>query len=118
MGGAFGFEGGGLDHTPQVEVLCRAKSAKRTKFLSVPEGVQMSFQYADKGSYRQEHMLRYLSRWLDPMTPAREAAGDYRIMYLDVAKSHLADPVVSWMRAGTEATSRCFTTGVPPESPR
>ena len=87
-----------MDHTPQVEVLRRAKSAKRTKFLSVPEGVQMSFQYADKGSYRQEHMLRYLSRWLDPMTPAREAAGDYRIMYLDVAKSHLADPVVeaSW----------------------
>ena len=103
-----------MDHTPQVEVLCRAKSAKRTKFLSVPEGVQMSFQYADKGSYRQEHMLRYLSRWLDPMTPAREAAGDYRIMYLDVAKSHLADPVVeaSWDRGYIPLFHYGCTTGV------
>ena len=38
--------------------------------------------------------MRYLDRWLDPWTPEREAAGDWRILMLDVAASHLAEEVL------------------------
>ena len=54
----------------------------------------MSVVWAEKGSYRAEHILRYMSRWLDPWTDERAAAKDYRILMMDMAGSHVQQSVV------------------------
>jgi hypothetical protein len=56
----------------------------------------VSFQFADKGSYRQEHIIQYLDRWLEEWTPERRAAGDWRILYMDVARSHVSEGVTQF----------------------
>ena len=56
----------------------------------------MSVQWAEKGSYRQEHVLAFLRQWLDPFTPERRAAGDWRILMMDCATSHLDAAVVNF----------------------
>ena len=80
----------------------------------VPRDVQMSFQHAEKGSYRQDNILKYLSRWLDPWTPEREASSDYRLLYLDMAKSHLSNEVVefAWSRRYIVLFHYGCTTGI------
>ena len=40
------------------------------------------------------NILKYLQRWLDPWSPEREKAGDWRILMLDVATSHLDQEVI------------------------
>jgi hypothetical protein len=76
-----------------VELLCKAKSDKRIRNLELPADLNVSVQFAEKGSYRQDNILRYLGRWLEEWTPARQATNDWRILYLDMAKSHLVDDV-------------------------
>ena len=78
----------------QVEILFKAKTKKRLRSLKTPKHMQVSLQYAVKGSYRGEHILAYLRRWLDEWTPARQAANDWRILMLDVAKSHVDEAVM------------------------
>ena len=73
----------------QVEVLFKAKSSRRTRGLVSPAGQNISIQWAEKGSYRHEHLLAFLRRWLDPFTPERREAGDWRILMMDCATSHL-----------------------------
>ena len=85
---------GGPGNMP-LELLSRAKSNWATKALRKPPGISISFQWADKGSYRNEHILTYLDRWLAPWTEARAGAQDWRILMLDVAKSHIGDEVVA-----------------------
>jgi len=77
-------------------VLFKAKSARRTNKLTLPKGTNVSIAWAIKGSYREEHILAYLDKWLRPWTPERKAALDYRILYLDVARSHVGDAVVDF----------------------
>lgn len=74
----------------------------------------MSLQYAEKGSYRQAHIISYLGRWLEHWTPERQTAGDWRILYMDVAKSHVADDVVQFAHGRGYATLFHYgcTTGV------
>lgn len=67
----------------------KAKSARRTRGLVSPPNQNISIQWAEKGSYRQEHLLAFLRRWLDPFTPERQEAGDWRIIMMDCATSHL-----------------------------
>ena len=66
-----------------VEVLYRLKTDRCLKGLRLPENVRMSFAHAEKGSYKQIQLVEYLRRWLPPWTPEREAARDYRVMFLD-----------------------------------
>ena len=73
--------------------MCKGKTNRRINNLVVPDGFNVSLQTGEKGSYRREHIVRYLERWLAPWTAEREAAGDWRILMLDVAASHLADEV-------------------------
>ena len=81
---------------PPLEILFRAKSKRRTAKLSVPDDTSVSLSWAVKGSYRQEHILQYLKRWLDPWTPEREAAQDYRILFLDIASSHIGNEITEY----------------------
>jgi hypothetical protein len=97
-----------------IELLFKAKSEKRTRALKAPPDMNMSFQWADKGSYRQLHIIQYFARWLDVWSPARAASNDYRIVMLDVAGSHIGDDVVDfcWTRGYIALFHYGCTTGV------
>ena len=48
-----------------------------------------SFQMAPKGSYREEHVIKFLSRWLPEWTDERAVANDWRLLYLDAYSAHM-----------------------------
>ena len=78
----------------QVEVLFRAKTDRRTRSLVLPQNTNVSVRWAEKGSYREEHLLAYMDQWLEPWTAERQAAQDYRVLMLDVARSHIGEDVL------------------------
>ena len=59
-----------------------------------PPDANVTFQYAEKGSYRQEHILRYLRRTLSPWSALRAEAKDWRLLYMDLAQSHVGPAVI------------------------
>jgi hypothetical protein len=77
-------------------LLYKAKTNRRSRDLVLPEHLNVSLQFAEKGSYRTEHILRYLSRWLEEWTPERARLRAWRVLYMDVAKSHLADEITQY----------------------
>jgi hypothetical protein len=83
-----------------IEVMFRAQSSARTRSLQGPADMNLSVVWSEKGSYRQEHILRYLAKWLDPWTDERVAAADYRLLMMDMAGSHVQQSVVdfAWSR--------------------
>ena len=83
-----------------LELLAKAKTSKRTAKLKIPEGLNVSVQWSEKGSYRHANMVSYLKKWLDPWSEVRARRKDYRILMLDVAKSHLSPDLVelAWSR--------------------
>lgn len=97
-----------------VELLFRAKSDKRVRKLEVPKDLAFSVAWAEKGSYRQEHILAFLRRTLPEWTEARHASSDYGLLYMDVARSHVADEVVEfcWSRGFVLLFHYGCTTGV------
>ena len=50
-------------------------------------------QRAPKGSYREEHVIKFLSRWLPAWTAERAAARDWRLLYLDAFAAHLTQRI-------------------------
>ena len=78
-----------------LELLCKAKTNFRTRSVECPRGLKFSLAWAEKGSYRQEHILAYLRRWLDPWSEQRALRRDWRILFLDVAKSHCGPEVLA-----------------------
>ena len=83
-----------------LELLAKARSSRRTAKLEIPAGTNVSVQWSEKGSYRHANMVSYLRKWLDPWTEARARRGDYRILMMDVAASHLSPELVdlAWSR--------------------
>ena len=83
------------NHAPPLEILFKGKTAKTIESLKRPEHVTfpLSFAFAEKGSYRVEHVLAFLQRHLKPWTPERAAAHDWRILQLDAFRPHV-DPAV------------------------
>jgi len=77
-----------------LEILFKGKSNKVLKDIELPPGVRASLAYGPKGSYRVEHVLRFLRRWLLPWTEDRALANDYRLLFLDAFAAHL-DPQVA-----------------------
>jgi hypothetical protein len=98
----------------KVEVLFKAKSARRTRHLTLRKDMKVSVQWAEKGSYRTPQLLAYLARWLEPWSDARLRASDYRILFLDVARSHIAEEVTefAWARGYFTLFHYGCTTGV------
>ena len=80
-----------------LEMLFQSKTAKtKSKVLrnaKLPKDLDMSATVGPKGSYREEHVVAYLERWLQPWSEERQAAGDWRIMYMDAYKAHLTDRI-------------------------
>ena len=52
-----------------------------------------SFQMAPKGSYREEHVIKFLSRWLPEWTDERASANEWRLLYLDSYSAHMTAEV-------------------------
>ena len=78
-------------HSP-IDLLFKAKSSRRTGSLICPDGTSVAVTWGP-GSYREENIIAYLRRWMGPWTAERKASGDYRMLYLDVAKCHLGSKV-------------------------
>ena len=78
-----------------LELMCKGKTARRLASVRTPPDMRVSTSWSEKGSYRQEHLLAYLTRWLEPWTEVRARANDWRILMMDVAKSHLGEEVVA-----------------------
>ena len=97
-----------------LEVLFRAKTNRRTRHLSLPEDLNLSVAWAEKGSYRLQNILKFLDRWLDPWSAERALANDYRVLMLDVAGCHLPDEVSTfcWSRGCFAVFHYGCTTGV------
>ena len=97
-----------------IEIVFRAASSRRLKGLVLPPTLNFSVQWAEKGSYRQEHLIAYMSRWLDPWSEDRQARRDYRILMIDVARSHLGEEVLqfAWSRGYILLLHYGCTTGV------
>ena len=78
-----------------LELLCKAKSPRRSRGLVLPPGALVSVTWSEKGSYRQTHVLAYLDRHSEPWTELRARENDWRILMLDVAASHCGPEVVA-----------------------
>lgn len=78
-----------------LEVMFKALSPARTKALRCEDDMKVAVVWAVKGSYRTDHILNYLRRWLEPWTPLRAETNDWRILMLDVARSHVGDKIVA-----------------------
>ena len=83
-----------------MEMMCKAGSRKRLSKVRLPDGMNLSLAWSPKGSYRQDDIMTYLRRWLEEWTPERAEAGDYQILLLDVARSHIGNEIVdfAWSR--------------------
>ena len=77
---------------PPIEILFKVKT-DRTLPTDLPVDVRMSLAFSDSGSYREEHVLQYLRRWLPVWTPEREKNHDYRILLLDAYTAHKTEAV-------------------------
>ena len=97
-----------------IEVLFKAKTQHVLKALRVPKNCNMSTAFGPKGSYRADTIMQFLKRYLDPWTPEREASADYRILYYDVAKSHLDEAIdaFAWKRGYVVLLHYGCTTGI------
>jgi hypothetical protein len=96
------------------EILFKAKTDKRTRSLKPPEDLQMSVAFAEKGSYRLEHLLQFMRRHLVPWSVERSARSDYKVLMLDMAASHIGPAVVdlAWSRGYVVLYHYGCTTGV------
>ena len=83
-----------------IEFLVKGKTTRSLQKVVAPNDMRVSVTFGEKGSYRNEHILEYLNRWLEPWTPKRASAKDYRILFMDVASSHLTESVLekAWSR--------------------
>ena len=83
-----------------IELMKKAGSARPLKGIKLPNDMSASVTWAPKGSYRHDDILGYIQRWCEEWTEARAAANDYRIMLLDVARSHIGKDIVDelWSR--------------------
>ena len=99
---------------PPVEVLFRAKTDRRNRTLTVQDSTSVSLAHAPNGSYREDNIIAFLKRWLDKWTPERAASNDYRILYVDAARSHMGDAVkkLAWDRGYVVLYHYGCTTGV------
>ena len=76
-------------------------------------GCKMTFQTGPKGSYRLEHVLRFLDSNLPLWTEERKRKLDWRLLYLDAYAAHLAPEVrdLAWERGFVVRIHGAGTTG-------
>ena len=89
-------------------------TSRRLRGVKIPKGVNMTIIASPKGFYRTEHIFQFLDTWLDPWTEERAKRQDWRMLFFDVAKSHLADELerLLWSRGYIRMIHFGHTTGV------
>ena len=100
-------------HCLPLEIMFRG-TEKVLRGIEIPAGAPVSLQASPKGSYREEHVLAFLSRWLPLWTVERAEAKDYLFVYLDAYSAHLT-PVVRelcWERGCAVGYHGGCTTGI------
>ena len=97
-----------------LEVLFRGKTKRILKGIRVPDTVNMTVTFQEKGSYRVENMLSFLDRWLDKWDDARMASADWRILLLDSYSAHFDESIqrLCWDRGYILLFHYGHTTGV------
>ena len=78
---------------PPIAACIKAESAARAKAVELPAYTNFSLDWTHSGSYDRDHFLSYLVCWLEKWDPARAAANDYRILFLDVAACHMGKEI-------------------------
>ena len=83
-----------------LEQMFKGKTERVLRGLRVPDPARFTLQYAEYGSYRTEHVLRYLERHLLPWTEERRLKNDWRILGLDAYEAHKAQSIrdLAWSR--------------------
>ena len=100
-------------HGLPLEIMFKG-TEKVLRGIETQAGVPVSLQASPKGSYREEHVLAFLSRWLPLWTAERAEAKDYLFVYLDAYSAHLT-PVVRelcWERGCAVGYHGGCTTGI------
>ena len=99
-----------------VELCFKGNSRKILRKLPdlKTHGISLTFQYSSKGSYRAEHVARFLRRHLPKFSAERKACGDYRLLYLDAYKAHFDRAIVdiAWERGFIVVYHGAGTTGL------
>ena len=80
-----------------IEVMKKAGTAACLRGIDLPDDLSVSVTFGPKGSYRFADIMTWCQRWAKEWTPEREAANDYRIMLLDVARSHIGREIVDFL---------------------
>ena len=78
---------------PPIAACIKAKSKARASKVVLPKHTNMSLDWTPSASYDRVHFLAYLRCWLVRWTIARALAGDYRILFLDVAACHMGPEI-------------------------
>ena len=100
-------------HCLPLEIMFKG-TEKVLRGIEIPAGAPVSLQAAPKGSYREEHVLAFLSRWLPLWTVERAEAKDYLFIYLDAYSAHLTPAVreLCWERGCAVGYHGGCTTGI------
>ena len=78
---------------PPIEVLFKGKTKRVLAKINVPRDVNLSLAFQEKGSYRSDDMVAYLSKHLEQWTPKRAQNGDWKILLLDSYKAHFSEDI-------------------------
>ena len=100
-------------HCLPLEIMFKG-TEKVLRGIEIPAGAPVSLQAAPKGSYREAHVLAFLSRWLPLWTVERAEAKDYLFIYLDAYSAHLTPAVreLCWERGCAVGYHGGCTTGI------
>ena len=98
-----------------LDFCLKGKTDAILKDLASPSGNpdQYTFQVAEKGSYRVEHILVYIRRHTLPATEERTRTNDWRMFWMDAAAQHLKEDVLVllWSRMYVKMDIRGGVTG-------
>ena len=101
--------------TVPVELLFKGKKDGILRGCrALKTGLRITFQHAPKGSYRLEHVLRFLEQHLPEFTEERKSANDYRLLFLDAYAAHLDEQIwdLAWSRGFVTMIHGAGTTGI------
>ena len=101
-----------------LEIMFKGKTEKSLRSeglpLTTPRTMRVTVVNSEKGSYRVEHVTKFLLAHLEEWTEARAKSNDWRILYLDAFRPHLDSTIadVAWDRGCVVLYHGGGTTGV------
>ena len=81
---------------PPIAACIKARSPAIAAGIRLPKYTNFSLDWTQSASYNRVQFLAYLKCWLLAWTPERASAGDYRIIFLDVAACHMGPEIEAY----------------------